>query len=157
MSLEARDHNTGRTLLMAAAASGHYSIVKELLARGADVRARDWVGRSGPVALSARYRHWDTVILLLANGGDANETDHHDLHLTPPIFYATQDNSLRAVQALLDAGATPNAERVAAQQVPMEWVAPVTKRRRRRARQSQQEDGRAGSSASSPSPSPSPY
>ena len=81
-------------------------VVSILLEHGADVRATDWVGRSGPVCCCCRGGHWDTLMLVLSAGGNPNEVDdaHHDL--TPPIYYAVAKDSVRGVKALIDAGAT---------------------------------------------------
>jgi hypothetical protein len=73
----------GFTPLHCAAQGGHLEICAELLARGADVNARNDEGAT-PLLLAVQGGFTDTVRLLLSRGADPNQTSDigfHPLHL----------------------------------------------------------------------------
>lgn len=101
----------GDTPLHAAAAAYRHAIVPELVHMGADVRA---CNRRGAQALhyaadgmpgSARWdpsAQRDTVVALLAAGGDPNAVDNSGV---TPLHRAIRNRCTSAVRALLDGGA----------------------------------------------------
>src|SRR5215813_915894 len=96
----------GRTPLMVAAArKGGAPIVELLLAKGADVHAKDRLG-STALTLAARTGDLETVKLLMARGADPNAAD---AVRRAPLFAAAIGQNPAIVRLLLQHGAPVNA------------------------------------------------
>ncbi|MGA7412046.1 MAG: ankyrin repeat domain-containing protein [Bryobacteraceae bacterium] len=96
--------NSGRTALMSAAATvGAADAVKELLAAGADVKARDSMNRG---AIAAAADAGDVAILrqLLAKGGDPNES----AQFGSALINVSLRGNVEAVKMLIAYGADVN-------------------------------------------------
>jgi hypothetical protein len=91
----------GVTPLMAAAFAGHADIVKELLAKGADIEALDRL-RKNAMTYAAGEGHAEVVRLLIVNGVDPNAVYQNDL---TALMWAAGEGKIEAVKVLLDAGA----------------------------------------------------
>ncbi len=87
-----------------AAGRGDPAVVEALLAKGADVNAKD---ESGITALMWASGHLDVVQALLAEGADVNAKRNDGLTL---LMQASQLGHLDVVQALIDRGADVNAK-----------------------------------------------
>ena len=94
----------GHTLLMCAALEGHAEAVKQLLARGADVNAKDSEGRTA-LMFAVINLHRDAVLELLKHGADVNAraTDG-----ATALMLAASCGDPLIVQALLNQGADPD-------------------------------------------------
>ncbi|SMR60228.1 unnamed protein product [Zymoseptoria tritici ST99CH_1E4] len=66
----------GETALMRSSFDGNVEVVEFLLVNGAHIDARDGEGRSA-LWLTARYGIAETALLLLENGADGIQKDHH--------------------------------------------------------------------------------
>ncbi|MBV8838303.1 MAG: ankyrin repeat domain-containing protein [Alphaproteobacteria bacterium] len=106
----------GSTALHAAAAGYQAGIARELIARGADVRARNRRGAEPlhAAAIGAPRASWwnpraqaETIALLIAAGADPNA---RDMDGVTPLHRAVRTRSAAAVEALLTAGAKINAK-----------------------------------------------
>lgn len=84
--------------LMMAALRGHTELVKELIARGADVNKTGWT----PLHYAATSGHLEIMNLLLENYA---YIDAESPNGTTPLMMAAQYGSAAAVRLLLDAGA----------------------------------------------------
>jgi ankyrin repeat protein len=84
--------------LMMAALKGHTALVKELIARGADVNKPGWA----PLHYAATGGHLDVMELLLENYAFI---DAESPNGTTPLMMAAMYGSTAAVKLLLDAGA----------------------------------------------------
>jgi len=99
----------GDTALHMAAAAYRRDIAELLVARGADVHARNRL-KLQPLHLAATTNHWnpaaqaETIVYLLSAGADPNATDR--LGVTP-LHRAARTRSPAAVKALLAGGADP--------------------------------------------------
>jgi len=101
----------GDTALHMAAAAYRTEIVRQLIARGADIRARNRLGAE-PLHLAAMgmpgAHHWNppaqtaTIAALIEAGADPNATDKHGV---APLHRAVRMRCAAAVKALLDGGA----------------------------------------------------
>ncbi|MCJ7730524.1 MAG: ankyrin repeat domain-containing protein [Sedimentisphaerales bacterium] len=94
-----------RTDLHWAAWDGRTSAVKRLLAKGADVNARDKHGDT-PLCDAVFRGHKRTVEVLIANGADVNTRDSY---LSTPLHAAVGGGYVEIVKMLLEAGADPTA------------------------------------------------
>lgn len=106
----------GSTALHAAAAGYQAKMVSELIARGADVRARNRRGAEPlhAAAIGAPGASWwdpraqtETIALLVAAGADPNT---RDIDGVTPLHRAVRTRSAAAVAALLAGGAKVNAK-----------------------------------------------
>lgn len=101
----------GDTALHMAAAAFRRPIAELLVARGADVRARNRRGAQ-PLHYAADANHWDpeaqaeTIACLVSAGADPNAVDASGV---APLHRAVRTRSSPAVRALLDGGADPRA------------------------------------------------
>jgi len=102
--------------LHVAAAAYQTNMVSELIARGADVRARNRRGAEPlhAAAIGAPGASWwnpraqaETIALLIAAGADPNARDMDDV---TPLHRAVRTRSAAAVGALLAGGAKINAK-----------------------------------------------
>jgi hypothetical protein len=106
----------GATALHVAAAGYRAAIARELIARGADVRARNRRGAE-PLHAAAvgqpgspwwnRQAQAETVACLIAAGADPNA---FDMDGVAPLHRAVRTRCAAAVQALLEGGADVNAK-----------------------------------------------
>ncbi len=93
----------GRTPLMVAAMRpGGSAIVEVMLAKGADVQAKDRLGATA-LSLASRAGDLDTVRLLLARGAEANPDAGR-----APLFGASLSQNPAVIQLLLQRGAAVN-------------------------------------------------
>jgi ankyrin repeat protein len=105
------DFDTDVTPLMRAARKGEVDSVKRLLAEGADVNARDWMGRTAWLHACEFARASPQVVaLLLAAGADPNTADRAGVTALMEAASFAEDNSLVILRNLLAAGANPNAK-----------------------------------------------
>ncbi len=107
------DFDTDVTPLMHAAEKGDLGSVRRLLSEGADVNAKDWMGRTALLhACESGRISPQVIIVLLAAGADPNALDKGGV--TALIGAATglggKDNSLVILRNLLAAGARTNAK-----------------------------------------------
>ena len=118
--VDAKDESRGQTALMWAAAEGHAGIVHELIAAGADVRARVPSGFT-PLLFAVREGRLDVVRALLNAGADVNATVPVEGPRRrfggplpragiSPLLLAVMNAHFELAAALLDAGANPNAD-----------------------------------------------
>ena len=92
---------------MLAAEGGHSQITEQLLAKGADVRARDSEGRTALLLGSMNHFAQEELLkLLLAKGADVNVTDNHG---NTALMLAASGGALQVIGTLLAAGANVNA------------------------------------------------
>lgn len=94
--------------LIIAARKNDIEKVKELIAKGADVNAKENVIGEGYAALfhAASYGHTAIVKLLIEKGADVNERPGRNT----PLIIAAWGGYTDTVQVLLEAGADPNAK-----------------------------------------------
>jgi ankyrin repeat protein len=94
--------------LLIAAEEGHTQITKQLLAKGADVRARDTGGRTALLLGSMNHFAQDDLLkLLLAGGADINATDNHG---NTALMLAASGGAFQIIETLLAAGSNVNAK-----------------------------------------------
>lgn len=107
IDVDARSDSDGRTVLINAAARGDLNVVKLLLARGADVNAKDNKGYTAlQHAIEARY---DDVSELLLNHPKLDPNARGLNNVTTLMTYVWRERK-DAVQKLLDRGADVNAQ-----------------------------------------------
>jgi ankyrin repeat protein len=97
------------TPLQLAVSAGNQSIVRTLIANGANVNGHVnvWRGALPPLATAIDAGQKEMVELLVAAGGDVNQVD--PLGMTPLLWAATADyGSADIVRLLLASGANPN-------------------------------------------------
>lgn len=106
--VKARTEDGGSTPLHIAAASGQLEVAKELLARGADVAARDSFDRATPLHLAADRGDLAMARLLVEHGSPVS--DQEDLHGCGPLGWASVLDALHPEMArfLISAGAEPD-------------------------------------------------
>jgi len=94
--------------LIVAARTGNIEKVKELLAKGADINAREKVVGEGHTALfnAASAGHTEVVKLLIEKGAKVNEPPGK----ITPLLMAAWAGHTDVVRVLLQAGADPNAK-----------------------------------------------
>ncbi len=97
--------NTGNTPLLYSAQKGFTNNVKALLANGAKPDYRNPASGLSAMATAAAEGHVTIIRLLAKNKADVNLPD---LSGRTPIFYAVENNQLRALRTLLILGADPN-------------------------------------------------
>ena len=94
------------TALMWPAANGHLEVVQALLAKGADVNAKENDGRTA-LMMASQNGHLEVVQALLAKGAEVNAKDEQWLDRADD---GLQNGHLEVVQALLAKGAEVNAK-----------------------------------------------
>eukprot|EP00656_Telonema_subtile_P020903 TRINITY_DN2195_c0_g1_i33.p1 TRINITY_DN2195_c0_g1~~TRINITY_DN2195_c0_g1_i33.p1 ORF type:complete len:729 (+),score=313.91 TRINITY_DN2195_c0_g1_i33:75-2261(+) len=102
-----RDKQTGKTLLMSAAASGQLAAVTAILAAGAEVDMADNNGKTA-LGYAARRARCEVVKLLVQSGASVDLADH--LAERTPLMHAVVAGSVDCIIALTDAGANVNSD-----------------------------------------------
>jgi ankyrin repeat protein len=111
--IDARDPATQRTPLMQAAQHGHHALVQSLVARGADVNARDSQGCT-PLMLAARSGSFSqhdkpcatvTALFSQKHNSPLPTLDAQDAEGFTALMYAASQNNHRVVQLLLSRNA----------------------------------------------------
>lgn len=90
---------------LAAASTGKSDALKQIIAQGGDIDARDPTGTSA-LACAAAGGHIDCVELLLSNGADFNSRNSEG---TTPLMLAAEGGHVAVVKSLLKGGASVNA------------------------------------------------
>lgn len=99
--IEASDHQ-GSTPLMWAVRNNHIDIVKELIAKIANVDPVLWQIQRTALWHAAFDGHNEIVKLLIESGADVNKTDENGVG---PLFAAAQEGNTEIVKDLIKAGA----------------------------------------------------
>ena len=89
-----------------AARQGNIEAVKQYLADGVDVNAKDDWGKT-PLHSTAEMRRKEIAELLIANGADVNAKDSWGI---TPLQYATANDQKETVELLIAEGADVNAK-----------------------------------------------
>ena len=97
----------GRTPLMIAATGNARKAAEALIARGADVNAKNLYDYT-PLHTAAQFNALDVAKLLIERGADINAKDDEDE--TTPLDTAAQFNALDVAKLLIDRGASVNAK-----------------------------------------------
>jgi serine/threonine-protein phosphatase 6 regulatory ankyrin repeat subunit B len=105
--VNARDEDGG-TALMAAAMRGSPALARDLIARGAELDAMDVTGVTA-LMIAARFGHAIIVEDLLRAGARVNLAKPARFDGSSALHAAVQHDQRDSVEALLDAGADPNA------------------------------------------------
>jgi len=92
--------------LIQAAADGNIEAVKQAIAAGADVNAKDKHGNT-PLDLAAREGHKEVAELLIANGANVNAKTNGGW---TPLHYAAKEGHKEVVELLIAEGANVNAK-----------------------------------------------
>lgn len=95
-----------RERLHTAAEDGNLAAVKQLVAEGRDVNAKDSDLAMTPLHYAAAAGHLDIVRFLIASGADVNAIDESTAGDTP-LGHIAQECSVAMARTLLDAGANP--------------------------------------------------
>jgi ankyrin repeat protein len=90
-----------KTPLHEAARYENLEMVRELIANGADVNAKDHCN-STPLHNAARYGYLEIVRELIANGADVNTKNNYGC---TPLHYAAHNGFLETVRELISNGA----------------------------------------------------
>jgi len=106
VNVNAVGDGNGGTALMAASLNRRTDVVRALLRKGANVNAKDNLGRTA-LFWGASYGPLDIVRALLEKGADVNATN--DDTIGTPLTAASFAGHLDIVRALLDKGADVNA------------------------------------------------
>ena len=96
----------GETPLMIAALGNARKAVEALIARGADVNAKNDIGET-PLFYAAQRNSHDAAKLLIERGADVNAKDKHG---GTPLHEAAFSNYLDVAKLLIDRGAAVNAK-----------------------------------------------
>src|SRR4051812_35614427 len=115
--LEATESTRAQTALMWAVSERHLDVARELIDRGANVRARSTAGFT-PLLFAARGGSLELAQMLLAAGADPNETAADG---SSPLLVATVRGHVDLARFLLDKGADPNASGTG--YTPLHWAA----------------------------------
>ena len=107
VDVDEKDDLWGRTPLHIAAEEGHKEIAELLIAKGADVNAKDSVGFT-PLHEAAFYGQNEIAELLIAKGADVNAKD--DNFVGTPLNRAAWKGHKEVVELLIDNGADVNAK-----------------------------------------------
>ncbi|CAM9144345.1 unnamed protein product [Ectocarpus fasciculatus] len=99
--------NEGLTPLRLAAERGHLLTVRALLEAGADAAAEDVVDRATPLHAAASAGHTSVVVELIRRGGAKLEA--RAVSGQTPLRWALSMGHVAAAEALLEAGADPDA------------------------------------------------
>lgn len=104
-NVNATETSKGQTPLMWAAAENHESVVRVLLSKGADVRARSTTGFTA-LMLAARQGHLGAAKVLVESGADVNDRTPDG---TPLLTLAVENLRYATAEFLLERGADPKA------------------------------------------------
>lgn len=117
--VNATDTN-GTTALIWASQNGHYSIVKLLIDRGAEINKP--TGKRGWTALMAacKHKHAKIVELLIERGANVSQTttdfEYSALHI------ASDEGSLPIIKILVENGANPRQQSIGLNQSPIQYA-----------------------------------
>ena len=114
--IDKRD-DEGQTPLLWATREGYESIVKILLATGANPNSSDHKGQT-PLFWAAHKGYESIVTILLQSGADPNSSDHKG---QTPLFWAAHKGYESIVRILLQSGANPNS-RDHKGGIPLSWA-----------------------------------
>jgi ankyrin repeat protein len=101
------------TALRWAAAGGQNEIVELLIAKGADVNAKDYRVRRTPLHSAAAHGHKEVAKLLIINGADVNAKGLNPLIETQsgtPLHQAARNGQKEVIELLITSGADVNAK-----------------------------------------------
>ncbi|MCL2335302.1 MAG: ankyrin repeat domain-containing protein, partial [Endomicrobia bacterium] len=101
--LEAIDKRNGATLLMAAASSGNFELVKFLVSKGANVKAKDESGET-PLHYAAWKGNFEMTKFLVDSGADVNTIYAANGGLTP-LSCAAESGNMEVIKYLVEHGA----------------------------------------------------
>jgi len=117
VNVNAKEDGCGTTPLQFAAGYGHKAIAELLIAKGANVKAKNNNGFTA-LHLAASEGHKEVVELLIANGADVNARDGD---WTPLHGAADGGTSPETVELLIAKGADVNAKAMGGE-TPLHWV-----------------------------------
>lgn len=103
--INAREEESGKTVLHYAVEFGHTKIVELLLAKGADITVRMKAGLNTPLTLAANYGKLDIAKLLIEKGSNIKEENGRN---ETPFFLACQSGNLELAKLLLEKGSNIN-------------------------------------------------
>lgn len=101
--INTRDSTTGETALHIVTARRDLTWMQFLIAKGANVNARDTKGQT-PLVIASNYSFAEGVDLLVAHGGKVDESNNAG---ETPLITAVHNRNLALVRILLKAGASP--------------------------------------------------
>ncbi|MBU4201116.1 MAG: ankyrin repeat domain-containing protein [Verrucomicrobia bacterium] len=119
ISVNTIEGNDGQTALHIAAGSNRKEMAQFLIAKKADINARDHLGMT-PLHWAAYKGHQEMVVLLLKHNAEINTADIHGL---TPLHLATTYGHDNIITLLLDYGANLNARTYDQGMTPIHWAA----------------------------------
>ena len=112
-----------QTPLHLAANSGHNSVAKLLIEKGADLEAKDFKGRTPLYRVMVYYTDTGLIKLLLDKGADPNKGAEGPYSSSPtPLHFAAKFGDREVVELLMERGARPNGKDHNGK-TPLHWAA----------------------------------